>query len=79
MKKILLFFALLFLGAQITMAQPTTSAPTPPERSTPKVISIFSDAYINVAGTNFYPNWGQATQHNEIEVVPGDWVIGIQI
>lgn len=75
MKKILLFFALLFLGAQITMAQPTTSAPTPPERSTPKVISIFSDAYINVAGTNFYPNWGQATQHNEIEVVPGDWVI----
>ncbi len=39
---------------------PTTAAPTPtyPANS---VYSIYSDAYTNVAGTNFFPGWGQAT------------------
>ena len=40
--------------------QPVTSAPTPPIYAAPKVISIFSDAYTNVAGTDFNPNWGQS-------------------
>lgn len=40
---------------------PTADAPTPPARDAAKVISVFSDAYTNVAGTNFNPNWGQST------------------
>lgn len=40
---------------------PTQNAPTPPNRSAGDVISIFSDAYTNVVGSDFYPNWGQAT------------------
>lgn len=40
---------------------PVVSAATPPSRDAIDVISIFSDAYTNVAGSDFYPNWGQAT------------------
>jgi len=32
-----------------------------PNRSSTSVISIFSDAYTNVAATDFYPGWGQST------------------
>jgi hypothetical protein len=39
---------------------PATKAPTP-TKDAAKVISIFSDAYTNVAGTQFNPNWGQST------------------
>lgn len=75
MKKLLLFTMFLFVGTQFLSAQPTTSAPTPPSRSTPKVISIFSDAYTDVAGTNFYPNWGQSTVVTIEEYVVGDQVL----
>ncbi|HRZ98001.1 MAG TPA: T9SS type A sorting domain-containing protein [Paludibacter sp.] len=44
-----------------TTAGLVTSAPTPPAYSAPKVISIFSDAFANLSGTNFNPGWGQAT------------------
>lgn len=40
--------------------RPTVAAPTP-TRLAANVISIFSDAYTNVAGSDFNPNWGQAT------------------
>lgn len=43
-----------------TLAEPTTAAATP-TISSAKVISIFSDAYTNVSGTNFNPGWGQST------------------
>jgi hypothetical protein len=36
------------------------AAPTPTVEAS-KVISIFSDAYTNVSGTNLYPGWGQTT------------------
>jgi len=39
---------------------PATSAPTPPVYASPKVTSIFSDAYNSIAGTNFNPGWGQS-------------------
>jgi len=45
-----------------TAQTPTTAAPTPPPRSDSKVISIFSDDYSNVSGTNFSPFWNQATK-----------------
>ncbi len=39
---------------------PTIAAPVP-NRPAANVISIFSDAYTNVAGSDFFPNWGQST------------------
>lgn len=41
---------------------PIVAAPTPPARQPQDVISIFSSAYSNVAGTNFFPDWGQGGQ-----------------
>lgn len=46
--------------------QPLAAAPVPPARSENDVISIFSDAYTDIAGTDFYPNWGQSTTYNQI-------------
>ncbi len=40
--------------------RPTTAAPVP-TRLAANVISIFSDSYTNVAGSDYNPNWGQAT------------------
>ena len=59
---------MLSLGSVAAFAQPSVSAPTPPVRTTPKVISIFSDAYTNVTGTNFNPNWGQATVISTVQI-----------
>lgn len=39
---------------------PTVAAPTPTQKAS-DVISIFSDAYTNIEGTDFFPNWGQST------------------
>ncbi len=61
MKKI---YSLLLLLLSITVfAQnvPTLSAPTPPSRNASSVVSVFSDAYTNLAGTNFAPWWFQST------------------
>ncbi|MEY3678846.1 MAG: hypothetical protein RI924_987 [Bacteroidota bacterium] len=41
--------------------QPLSSAPTPPNRNTSDVISIFSDAYTSVS-TDYFPDWGQGGQ-----------------
>lgn len=42
--------------------QPTASAPIPPARQAANVISIYGSAYTNVAGTNYFPDWGQGGQ-----------------
>jgi len=47
---------------------PTTAAPPPPNRQAGDVISIYSAKYTNVAGTEFYPNWGQSTTLNEFDL-----------
>ena len=39
----------------------TVAAPTPPAKNAADVISIFSGAYADIAGTNFFPDWGQTT------------------
>jgi hypothetical protein len=44
-----------------------TAAPTPTV-PVDRVLSLFSDAYSNVAGTQWRPNWGQATQYNLVNV-----------
>lgn len=46
---------------------PTTAAPTP-TYSASGVISVFSDAYTNIGGTDLNPNWGQATQVSQVQV-----------
>ncbi len=51
----------------VTFAPPATNPATPTQLSS-NVISVFSDAYTNVSGTNFYPNWGQSTTHLDMTV-----------
>ncbi|MFZ4670830.1 MAG: Ig-like domain-containing protein, partial [Flavobacterium sp.] len=46
---------------------PAAAASTP-SRNAADVISIFSGAYTDVAGTNFFPNWGQATQYSQVSI-----------
>jgi len=41
---------------------PTTAAPTPQPRQPGDVISIFSAAYDDVEGTDYFPDWGQGGQ-----------------
>ena len=47
---------------------PTDAAPTPPTRNAGDVKSLFSDAYTNIAGTDWYPNWGQSTQITDLNI-----------
>ncbi len=47
---------------------PVTAAPTPPSRTSSDVISIFSNAYTNITGVDYNPNWGQATVTTTIDV-----------
>ena len=39
---------------------PTTGAPTPPSRVATDVLSLFSNSYSNLAGTDWFPWWGQS-------------------
>ena len=39
------------------------------------MLSIFSDAYTDLSGTDFNPNWGQGTVVTTEQVVPGDDVL----
>ncbi len=48
-------------GILIPDDAPTTAAPAPPAYDALKVISVFSEAYTNLDGTNFNPYWQQAT------------------
>ena len=47
---------------------PTVAAPVP-TRLPANVLSIFSDTYTNVAGTDFNPNWGQSTAVTQVPIV----------
>lgn len=47
------------------------AAPTP-TRAAANVISIFSDAYTNIANTNFFPGWGQATAASTVTLAVGN-------
>lgn len=47
--------------------EPLVSA-TAPTKEASTVISIFSDSYTNVSGTDFDPDWNQATDATEIEI-----------
>lgn len=53
---------------------PSSPAPTPPAYDPLKVISIFSDAFTDVDGTNFNPYWQQTTV-GSLEEVQGNQVL----
>jgi hypothetical protein len=55
-------------SGKTSVTGPTAAAPTPPARSAADVISVFSDAYTNVTGTDFNPNWGQATAVSQVPI-----------
>ena len=46
---------------------PTVGAPNPNENAD-DVISLFSDSYTNLNGTNLNPDWGQATSVSEVSI-----------
>ncbi len=47
--------------------KPTIGAPTPTQNAA-DVISVFSDSYTNLAGTDFNPDWGQSTQVSTLDI-----------
>ncbi|MCF7824657.1 MAG: T9SS type A sorting domain-containing protein, partial [Candidatus Marinimicrobia bacterium] len=49
----------------VTALEPVVAAPTPTQDAA-GVVSVYSDAYTDIAGTNLNPNWGQATVFSEI-------------
>ncbi|NMH28646.1 Ig-like domain-containing protein [Flavobacterium silvaticum] len=46
---------------------PTTAAPAP-SYAPGDVISVFSDAYTNIAGSDLNPNWGQVTVASQVAI-----------
>ena len=46
---------------------PTVAAATP-TKAAADVLSVFSDAYTNIAATDFYPNWGQTTVVTDVMI-----------
>lgn len=60
-RNLMLIALTVFSISATVQAQPTVGAPAPPALLPSNVISIFSDAYSNVAGTDFNPFWGQST------------------
>lgn len=66
MKKIFTFILSIVTLASFAQA-PTSSAPTPSEADA-DVISVFSDGYTDIAGTNFNPGWGQATVYSPFDL-----------
>ena len=47
--------------------EPVVAAPTPTEPEA-NVISLFSDAYTDIAGIDYNPNWGQATVVTQVSI-----------
>ena len=46
---------------------PTVAAPTP-VRPVSSVISLFSNAYTDLVGTDWFPNWGQTTVVTDVQI-----------
>lgn len=68
MKKIYTLSLLFVFLILKTNAQPPVAAPNAPARNAADVVSLFCGTYTDVAGTDWYPNWGQTTVSTEIMV-----------
>jgi hypothetical protein len=53
------------------LTAPTVAAPTPTKPAA-NVISIFSNAYVDVPNTNWNPNWGQSTIVTDVQIAGND-------
>jgi Secretion system C-terminal sorting domain len=51
----------------IASTVPTVAAPTPTRPAT-TVISLFSNAYTDLVGTDWFPNWGQTTVVTDVQI-----------
>ena len=52
----------------VTFGPPTVAAPAPPTRVAADVMNYYSNAYAEIPGTDWNPNWGQTTVASEIQV-----------
>ena len=55
----------------VSFPPPATAAPTPTVPAD-RVLSLYSNAYTNVAGTDWFPNWGQSTQVSDVQIAGND-------
>ncbi|MDH3611634.1 MAG: glycoside hydrolase family 16 protein, partial [Gammaproteobacteria bacterium] len=58
---------LYFEAAGAPATEPSVAAPTP-TANPGNVISLFSDAYTDIAGIDYNPNWGQATVVTQVDI-----------
>jgi hypothetical protein len=58
---------LYFEGTGGVATAPSAAAPTPTDPAG-NVISLFSDAYTDISGIDYNPNWGQATVVTQVDV-----------
>jgi len=58
---------LYFVGSGGAATEPVVAAPVPTEAAG-NVISLFSDAYVDIAGIDYNPNWGQATVVTQVDI-----------
>lgn len=56
------------LSVQATTTGGLSSAAPTPDKSSDKVISIYSDAYTPVGSLNLNPGWGQSTVQSEVQI-----------
>ena len=56
------FFDNIYFHGETPVASSPAAGPEAPTASAEDVLSIFSDSYTDVEGTNFNPDWGQSTQ-----------------
>jgi hypothetical protein len=59
-------------GGSCSPCPPFTVAAPTPTKAAEDVISVFSNAYTDIAGTDFFPNWGQSTQYAQFSPVVGN-------
>ena len=62
------FFDNIYFHGEVPVNSTPTTAPTAPTAAAANVISIFSDSYTAVEGTDFNPNWGQSTQVSNLDL-----------
>ena len=55
----------------VSFPPPATAAPSPTIPAD-RVLSLYSNAYPNVSGTDWFPNWGQSTQVSDIQISGND-------
>jgi hypothetical protein len=57
-----IFFDNIYYHGETPVASSPAAGPEAPTAAAEDVLSIFSDSYTDVEGTNFNPDWGQSTQ-----------------